>query len=483
MLRVLETEIDEDGHYLGASGRATAAGVRLDSIRGAGSGSGSGSKSDKGDAHTRVGVLQPFLSRKDFQKACLAKTRIVISDLDSAYTDEQLRAVLTQSCDLSEEFPHAYPSHFCSHEACLIFADELVEARRKELDHGQDSDEFYVDFCDKYHELLKEGLGDCPQEKGAPPPSATSTTKPPPPTTTTTFTTTTTATPIPTTKTVQTPAPPAIVKPPAPPVVPVKDEPKVDIIEDVEAEVEKMDRLEELKEKQKELEDRENTLEKEMAKQPKRKRSPPLREERFGRDTAAPEAMKRKRAAPKPRLRGKRSCAEYEDYLARNVRDEKRAEDEVARLEARSSKALPKIDEELSNLHDSCEEKRKGVVDELHRAQSGQARAEARRLGCGPMKPCFDPGEPKHSQCTEEQKMMDLEAEDLVAESAKLQSRLRLLLEKLDQTCKNHERDGEIQKEDWGERLEEARKALKDATASRKDAETVLEACTSFKEP
>jgi len=86
----------------------------------------------------------------EFMPKCLAHVKELVHNIDHAYTDAQLKNVLTQECQLSQEFPHSNPSNFQSHEACLKFADKLSDARMKELDTGKK--EQYEEFCKDYYE-------------------------------------------------------------------------------------------------------------------------------------------------------------------------------------------------------------------------------------------------------------------------------------------------------------------------------------------
>merc|ERR1719213_499154 len=89
-------------------------------------------------------------SRDEFMPKCLAHVKELVHDIDSAYTDVQLKSVLTQECQLSKEFPHSNPSNFQSHEACLKFADKLSDARMKQLETGETKQ--YEEFCRDYYE-------------------------------------------------------------------------------------------------------------------------------------------------------------------------------------------------------------------------------------------------------------------------------------------------------------------------------------------
>lgn len=86
----------------------------------------------------------------EFMPKCLTHVKELVHNIDHAYTDAQLKNVLTQECQLSKEFPNSNPSNFQSHEACLKFADKLSDARMKELDTGKK--EQYEEFCKDYYE-------------------------------------------------------------------------------------------------------------------------------------------------------------------------------------------------------------------------------------------------------------------------------------------------------------------------------------------
>jgi len=87
---------------------------------------------------------------KEFMPKCLAHVNKLVHTIDRHYTDAQLKTVLTQECQLSKEFPASNPSKFQSHEACLKFADQLSDARMKELKTGETAQ--YKTFCKDYYE-------------------------------------------------------------------------------------------------------------------------------------------------------------------------------------------------------------------------------------------------------------------------------------------------------------------------------------------
>jgi len=88
------------------------------------------------------------LGIKEFMPKCLAHVKKLVHTMDVTYTDQQLKTLLTNECQLSKEFPHSSPSQFQSHKACLKFADQLSDARMLEL-KTKKTDQ-YTKFCKDY---------------------------------------------------------------------------------------------------------------------------------------------------------------------------------------------------------------------------------------------------------------------------------------------------------------------------------------------
>jgi len=89
------------------------------------------------------------LSLAKFVPKCLAHTQNLVNSIDNAYTDAQLKSVLTHDCVQAKEFPHAHKQKFKSHDACLKFAQKLSAARDVELKTGKKDQ--YKKFCTDYY--------------------------------------------------------------------------------------------------------------------------------------------------------------------------------------------------------------------------------------------------------------------------------------------------------------------------------------------
>lgn len=93
---------------------------------------------------------------KVFQPACIAHTRKLISTIDRAYSDAQLRTVLENECSMDKMFI-SVETGFSDYEACKRFAKMLTDARDAELKTG--STDGYESFCGFYHKYKTESEG------------------------------------------------------------------------------------------------------------------------------------------------------------------------------------------------------------------------------------------------------------------------------------------------------------------------------------
>jgi len=98
--------------------------------------------------HDFMEEVDTDLGVKEFMPKCLAHVKKLVHTMDVTYTDQQLKTLLTNECQLSKEFPHSSPSQFQSHKACLKFADQLSDARMLELKTNKTDQ--YTKFCKDY---------------------------------------------------------------------------------------------------------------------------------------------------------------------------------------------------------------------------------------------------------------------------------------------------------------------------------------------
>jgi len=88
-----------------------------------------------------------------FMPKCLKHTKSLIADLDYNYGDAQLETILRNWCSSAQEFPNARGTRkvigFKNHQSCTDFADDLKNARYKEL--KTTSDQGYKDFCTAFY--------------------------------------------------------------------------------------------------------------------------------------------------------------------------------------------------------------------------------------------------------------------------------------------------------------------------------------------
>jgi len=89
-------------------------------------------------------------SSDEFLSACTSHMSGLLRRLDAAYTDVQLKTVLTHECVNKKLFPATYQRDFSSQQACLDFAKDLVAARDEELSSG--STDHYMNFCKAFYE-------------------------------------------------------------------------------------------------------------------------------------------------------------------------------------------------------------------------------------------------------------------------------------------------------------------------------------------
>mmetsp|Transcript_9784 Transcript_9784/g.18515 ORF Transcript_9784/g.18515 Transcript_9784/m.18515 type:complete len:304 (+) Transcript_9784:122-1033(+) len=99
---------------------------------------------------------------EDFQPACIAHTKKLVTSLDRAYTDVQLRSVLENECSLDKMFV-SVETGFGDDDACKNFAKTLVDARNEELEKG--SLEGYKKFCDGYYEFKGGKVPEKPKDE------------------------------------------------------------------------------------------------------------------------------------------------------------------------------------------------------------------------------------------------------------------------------------------------------------------------------
>lgn len=107
--------------------------------------------------------LPPF---EVYLPACLEHVHNLIDNLDMAYTDVQLHAVLVDECWLKKSFPKSHDSSFSTDAACKQFATNTMNARYLELQTG--SQEGYEGLCADYYVHIGGDLGK--KKKAAPPP-------------------------------------------------------------------------------------------------------------------------------------------------------------------------------------------------------------------------------------------------------------------------------------------------------------------------
>merc|ERR1719473_1574248 len=85
---------------------------------------------------------------EDFLPKCLAHVERLIAEVDAAYTDAQLEAVLHGECVRGQQFPHTAKTGFSQEASCKEFASELAAARMEELETG--SKDAYTTWCQSY---------------------------------------------------------------------------------------------------------------------------------------------------------------------------------------------------------------------------------------------------------------------------------------------------------------------------------------------